>query len=365
MSSSNNKPGIWKQIQPHLQLSDHKRPLGFLLTVSLAIGGPVTLGVLLGHFSMGVVASIGGLACVYLRQTPLTHRMLTMALVTFGFCTSFTISLLAAFNPWVMAFSLGIVAFWATFICRYFLVPPPGSFFFILVACIASAMPFSTALLAERAGLLLFGCIGACTLALVYSLIQILRGQSIVSDPVEVTEPRLIAIFLESITIASFIAASYLLALWLGFDRPYWAPISCAAILQGVSFRAIQHRNIHRIVGTAIGMGLTWIIFSLDPSLWTLALLIFLLSLIIEILVTRNYGFAVIFITPLTIILAEAQSASLDINGIVLLRMTNVILGSFVGYLGGWLLNKEDLYCRLEQRLLSVRDSILKRQQHR
>lgn len=362
MSPLDNKTGVWKLLLPFIELSDHKRPLGFLMTVALAIGGPVMLGVWFGHFAMGVGASIGGLACVYLRQTPLAHRMLTMALVTFGFCASFTVSLLAAFNPLVMAFVLGVVAFLATFICRYYLLPPPGSFFFILVACIASAMPFDLTLLVQRAGLLLFGCIGATTLALVYSLAQLVKGHSGGSHEFEAaTEPRLVAIFLESLTIASFITASYLIALALGFDRPYWAPISCAAILQGASFRAVRHRNIHRIAGTAIGMGLTWVIFALSPSLWALALLVLLLSFLTEILVTRNYGFAVIFITPLTIIFAEAENASLDINGVILLRMTNVILGSVVGYLGGWLLHKREFYGRLEQRLHHLRRRFLSR----
>lgn len=353
--SSAKKSGIWGQIRPLLELSEHKRPWGFLVTVALAVGGPVIIGVWFGNFAMGVGASIGGLVSVYLRQTPLSHRMVTMALVTFGFCTSFTLCLLAGFNPWVVVVALGFVAFWATFICRYFSVPPPGSFFFIMVACIASALPFDLSLLAERAGLLLFGCMGASTLALAYSLMQLLSGHTSGVHSAESTEPRVVAILLESATIAVFIAASYLLALWLGFDRPYWAPISCAAILQGASFRAVRHRNVHRIVGTFIGMALTWVLFSLNPGPWTLALLIIMLSFVIEILVTRNYGFAVIFITPLTIILAEAESASLDINWVILLRMTDVVLGSTVGYLGGWLLHQQNLYDRLERRLLRVR----------
>jgi uncharacterized membrane protein YccC len=85
-----------------------------------------------------------------------------------------------------------------------------------------------------------------------------------------------------------------------------------------------------------------------------LALLIVVLSFLIELLVIRNYGFAVIFITPLTIILAEATSASLDIDWVILLRMIDVVLGSTVGYLGGWLLHQQHLYDRLERRLLRM-----------
>lgn len=361
MSSPNTPPtstpptreaGFWAAIRPLLVLSDHKRPVGFLVTVALAVGLPVVIGVALGSFAFGVIASLGGLVSLYMRQTPLPHRMVVLALATFGFCLSFSVCLLVGFSPGLVVVALGLIAFGATFLCRYFSVPPPGSFFFIMVASIASSMPFDLSLLPVRTGVLMFGCMGACALALVYSLMQLASGHTSGIHPAEPTEKRVIAILLESATIATFIAVSYLLALWLGFDRPYWAPISCAAILQGASFRAVWQRNVHRIVGTAIGMGLAWSIFSLNPGPWVLAVLIILLSFVIEYLVTRNYGFAVIFITPLTIILAESESAVLQTNEVILLRMIDVVLGSAVGYLGGWLLHQRRWYDRLERRLV-------------
>ncbi|WP_428773881.1 FUSC family protein [Vibrio sp.] len=346
---------LWAHIRPFLELSDRKRPWGFLVTVALSAGLPVVIATWLGQFTVGVAASCGGLASLYLRQTPLSHRLVTMALTTFGFCSSFLLCLLAGFSPVSISVALGFVAFWATFICRYFAVPAPGSFFFILVGCIASAMPFDLSLAAERTGILFFGCVGACVMTLTYSLIQLLRGFRAGIHPAEAPERRVVAIVLEATTIATFIAASYLLALWLGFDKPYWAPISCAAILQGATFRMVWHRKVHRIVGTIIGMGLAWLIFSFNPGPWILVTLIICLTFVIEILVTRNYGLAVIFITPLTIILAEGGSASFEINSVILLRLIDVIAGSSVGYLGGWLLHQRDLYDRLEQRLLRLR----------
>lgn len=351
---SADKSGIREHLRPLFELSDHKRPLGFLLTAALAVGAPVVIGVWFGSFTMGVVASLGGLTSLYMRQTPLSHRMLTLAVATFGFCISFCVCLLAGFSSWAVVAALGLVAFGATFLCRYFTVPPPGSFFFIMVASIATSMTFDLALLPARTGVLVFGCIGACALGLVYSLLQLASGHTGGIHPAEPTEARVVAILLESATIAVCIATSYLLALALGFERPYWVPISCAAILQGATFRAVWQRNVHRIAGTAIGMGLAWIIFSLNPNLWVLAVLIIALSFAIEYLVTRNYGLAVVFITPLTIILAEAESAALHTDVVIFSRMMDVVLGSSVGYLGGWVLHQRSLYDRLEQRLLRV-----------
>lgn len=358
MSVTTSGSGLWNKIRPLLALNNHKRPWGFLATVALSVGLPVFIALWLGSFSSGITASIGGLASLYLRQTPLLHRLITMSLVTVGFCACFTLILLSDFSSWATGFSLGMVAFWATFTCRYFAIPPPGSFFFILVACIASAMPFEPFLIPERAGFILFGCLGACVLTLAYSLIQYLSGHTKGIHPAEPIEPRVVAILLESTTIALVIVGSYLLALWLEFAKPYWVPISCAAIMQGASFRDVGHRNIHRIVGTSIGMGLAWVIFSLSPAPWILALLITGLSFVIEILVTRNYDLAVIFITPLTIILAEVQNLSQDINSLILLRLMDVLLGSIIGYLGGWMLHQRHIYDQLEQHLLRIRPKL-------
>lgn len=148
-----------------------------------------------------------------------------------------------------------------------------------------------------------------------------------------------VALMLEAGVIALFIGGGYLLALLVGLDNPYWVPVSTAAIMQGATFRAVWHRNVHRIVGTVIGMGLVWLIFSFSPGPWILAGLVMLLSFVIETLVTRNYGLAVIFITPLTVIFADASLATGDTEALVMARLVDIVLGSIIGCVGGWLLN--------------------------
>jgi uncharacterized membrane protein YccC len=347
--TSNRKSIILKRSLYLLELNEYNRPIGFLATFPLAVGIPIMLGVYFGNFALGAEASIGGLVSLYLLHTNLSNRLARMVVVSFGFCSSFIICLLAGFHPLALVAAIGFVAFWATFICRYFSVPPPGSFFFIMVACIATSMEFDLTLLAERSGILLLGSIGAITLALIYSLIQISNSNTEELHEVECNKPNRVAIFLDSVTIAIFVSISYLLALLLGFENPYWAPISCAAILQGANFSIVKLRNVHRILGTAIGMVLTWGIFSLEPSPWVLAFLIIILCIAIELLITRNYGFAVIFITPFTIIIAESTHASMGIDLLIFHRMTDVVLGSIVGCLGGWFLYQKTLYNRMEQ----------------
>jgi len=338
-----------------LVISGNKRPWGFLLMAALAVGIPAFIGAGIDRFSTATIGSMGGLVILYMGQTAISHRMATLGACAFGFILCFSSGLISSFNPYFSAFSLWLTALIITAICRYVALPPPGSFFFILIACLGRTLPFDPTLAMERTAVLLLGCMGACLLALIYSFFQacFFSRDTLLSPPP--ADPRIEAIFLEATVIASFIGGSYLLALLVELENPYWVPVSCAAILQGASFRDTWHRNVHRILGTIIGMGLAWIIFSFSPGVWELALLITVLSFIIEILITRNYGLAVIFITPLTILFAEASSAIASTNQLIVSRLLDIVLGSSIGYLGGWLIHHPRGFSRLEQWLARLR----------
>lgn len=323
-----------------------------MLTATLAVGLPVLLGAWLDQFSSAVITSMGGLVILYMQQTGFSHRITSLLVCSFGFAWSFALGAFTSFNPFLSAFTLAFTVFLVTAACRFYTVPPPGSFFFILVACISRTLPFDLGLAAERTGILMFGSMGACLLALFYSIAQTLRrGYQPVTHSNQ-QDPRIVAIVLESAVISLFVGGGYLLALLIQLDNPYWVPVSTAAIMQGATFRAVWHRNVHRILGTIVGMGLAWLIFSRSPNVWVLACLVSLLSFIIEALVTRNYGLAVIFITPMTVILADFAAASADIERLMQARLIDILLGSCIGYIGGWVIHQNKLFWRLEQSLM-------------
>ena len=349
-SVSTRRFNFWAHIKPLLVLSQNKRSWGFLLVATLAVGLPVLTGAWLDQFAPAILASMGGLVILYMQQTHLSRRMMILVICSFGFAVSFALGTFASVNPYLSSATLALTAFLATITTRFYSVPPPGSFFFILVACIARTLPFDITLAAERTGTLLLGCMGACLLALIYSTAQLLlRRQPPVTPTAIPREPRVAALMIESTVIGLFVGGSYLFALLLKLDNPYWVPVSAAAIMQGATFRAVWQRNVHRIVGTVIGMGLAWLIFSFSPNIWVLAGLIMLLTFIIEALVIRNYGLAVIFITPLTVIFADTALATLDIERLILVRMVDIVLGSLIGYLGGWVIHHRGVFHRLEQ----------------
>lgn len=336
-SPSNSK--LWIRIKPLLSLSDHKRPLGYLVISALAVGLPAFMGAWFDQFAASMLGCMGGMVILYMQQTEIAHRMMTLATCSFGFALSFALGVLSSFDPYLSAATLTLTVFLATAVCRFYSVPPPASFFFIVAACLARTLPFDLTLTAERTGILLFGSMWACLLALGYSFIQSLFNKQTKVKSALHEAPQVLAISIESAVISLFVSGGYFLALLLEMDNPYWVPISTAAIMQGATFRAIWQRNVHRIAGTVIGMGIAWVIYSFSPGPWALASLIILLIFIIETLITRNYGLAVIFITPITVIFAETTIASSDPTQLLISRFFDIILGCFIGYLGGWVLH--------------------------
>ncbi|HRV79067.1 MAG TPA: FUSC family protein, partial [Thauera sp.] len=99
---------------------------------------------------------------------------------------------------------------------------------------------------------------------------------------------------------------------------------------------AVWNRQLQRVLGTAIGMLFAWWLLSLPLDAWRIALLVILLVFVIESLVVRHYGLAVIFITPLTILLAEAATlGAAPLAELIESRFIDTVLGCIVGLVGG------------------------------
>ncbi len=338
--------GLLAKLLPVFELSDNRRPLGFLIVAALSIGTPVLIGVSIERFSSSILAAMGGMVILYMRQTDLPNRLTTLASCSFGFL----FGALTSFNPFLSSFSLAVTVFVVTVVCRFYRLPPPGTFLFILVACLSRTLPFELELLAEQVGTVLLGCMVGTLLGLMYTVFQA-KNRSQLLEKNSPHQFDKVGLMIEASVIALFVAGGYLLALSIGLDNPYWVPISTAAIMQGATFRALWHRNLHQVFGTVLGMGLTWIIFSMTPSPWMFAVLIMLLSLIIEILITRNYGLAVIFITPLTVIFADANIAVGNTHDVMMARLVDILLGSFIGYLGGALMHQKAWFRAVESKI--------------
>lgn len=145
---------------------------------------------------------------------------------------------------------------------------------------------------------------------------------------------------------------SLAVALSLDIEKPYWIPISCLAVMQGSSSKHVWLRATQRITGTLIGLGITWLIASGNPTPLIMVISITLLQVVVEFLVVRNYAIAVVFITILTIFLSESgKQLTQDTNEIFFARMIDIFIGSIIGMIGGWILFNAKLHDHTTQQL--------------
>ena len=310
------------------------RPWQMPFAAALASGLPLLVGAWFGRMDHGLVSSLGGLVFLYLPETPMSHRMVSLMACAFGMTACYALGVMSHLLPAVMMVVLTFTAMLVTMVCRFYRLAPPGSLFFIMAAAIGAYSPGDVLQVPLKVGLLFMGCLLACLIAFIYS-IHILRRR-----PAQPVAPLPAATFdfvvFDAVVIGVFVGISLALAQLLHLEKAYWVPVSCLAVIQGMSLRAVWDKQLQRIVGTGIGLLLSWGLLSLPLDPWSLSLTMIVLTFVVETAVVRHYGFAAIFITPLTILLAEATTLGQGPSGALIeARFFDTVLGSLVGLAGG------------------------------
>lgn len=142
------------------------------------------------------------------------------------------------------------------------------------------------------------------------------------------------------------------------FSRSYWISLSCVAVMSGSSMIATYYRAIQRSIGTIIGVMIASVILYFHPSGYSLACFIFFFTLLTELCMVKNYGLAIIFITPNAILLAATLTHSefsfFHFSGV---RIMDVLIGSAIGLTGVILMGKRSASSRIPKILMrSLRD---------
>lgn len=314
-----------------IQPSD--RPWQLPLAAALASGGPIAAGAAVGEIHAGAIGPIAGLAALYLPATPLRQRIPLIIACATAMWASFAAGLAAAGSSAGAIGVTALVAIAAMWFCKVNRLLPPGPLFMVMAAAIAAFLPVGREPAGGALGYFAAGCLWACAVAVGYSLAIVRLRVPVPMAPVSPAERRSAAG--DALLAGLFVALSLLVATMLALDKPYWVPVSCLAVMQGLTLRASWTRNVHRIVGTAIGLCLTALILPWTTSPWAAAATVLVLTWLIETAVVRNYAFAAMFITPLTIILAESSAAGqANLADLMSARLIDTAIGALIGLAG-------------------------------
>jgi hypothetical protein len=140
------------------------------------------------------------------------------------------------------------------------------------------------------------------------------------------------------VLVASTAAGALTIAFGLG--RPDWAVISAVLVLQaGPDRRRGTVRGIHRLVGTAAGVVLFTVAWSLSPSGIVLIMVLMALQFLIELYIARNYAVAVTFITPLALLIGGASHPGANAVTLGVDRLVETALGVAYALAAMWLVS--------------------------
>jgi uncharacterized membrane protein YccC len=122
----------------------------------------------------------------------------------------------------------------------------------------------------------------------------------------------------------------------LGVNRAYWVIMVAGAVLQASHVRRLTViRTVQRVLGTIVGVALFALLVAMQLSALWLVVIVALLQFAIEVVVARNYGLALIFITPLALMISGAVGTD---DPIVLAgeRIVDTLLGAFIALVVLW-----------------------------
>lgn len=336
---------IKKEVGLFFTLNSTNRKWQVPLLAATCVGTPLLTGLYFQNLRYGLIACLGGLAILSLPATgSITKRIMSLLLHSFGFMVSFAFGQIFSFDPIVSVIALGAYAMVVHWIMLYYNAPPPRSFFFIFIASMSICQPFSLDTIPTKVGLIGLGTMYSCILALIYMFGSRQKEISDTDSSTETFSKNIYANYWESIITGGFMAVALASGYLLKIDNPYWIPVSTAAVMQGASLYHIRQRTVYRILGTFVGLGVCWALLNVIHTPLLICISIILLQFIVEMLIVRHYALAVIFITPMAILLTEASSPLInDPNELISLRFWEICIGSIVGAIGGWLLYKEKI----------------------
>lgn len=329
---------LWQQA---IAVRPAAQPWQLSACAALAVGVPVAASAASDQMAFGGLAALGALVILHRPVASVKSQAAVMGLCALAVTASMVLGL--GLSVWPGAGPLLFAVLIAVIVAatRLANLPPPGHTLFVLSASSGAAAGFHPELLPAIIAYTLSGGALSILLAIVAST-WLMRGAT--GIPAALTPPASspapCGVSAEALIFGLFAGAALAIAQSLGVDRPYWVPISCIAIMRGLTLQSVWTRNLQRIMGTAAGIAVTTAILFFEPSAAVASLLIALLAFGLHRTTARNYAITVLFGTPLSLLLTELASSNLvPDQALMIARIEDIVLGSTIGLAGGALLH--------------------------
>lgn len=317
---------------------------------ALAMALPVGLFTAFGLPLVGLQAAGGAFTALYLASAGVRERAKVLPLVALLLLGCAAAGTAAAADPIAVLVGLVLVTIVSSALAYAFALGPPGPIFFVLVYGMSTSVTAAVDGMrrVEPAAYLaafVVGCLLAYAVAVAPLVVPAVRRRPARALRALLPGPRLgpdARLLLVRVVVVAVIGTA-LSALWVDQERAYWAVCSGVAVI-GVNAgrRTAMIRGSQRFVGTVVGAGAFALLALVAIPAPLLALVLAALQFLIEVLVVRNYALALVFITPLVLLISTAAVPGADPGGLATERIVDTLLGAVLGMLTAFIHPRQD-----------------------
>ncbi|CAG7606530.1 hypothetical protein LEUCIP111803_00940 [Leucobacter soli] len=306
------------------------------LRAALSSGIPLAVLTALGHERIGLQVAAGAFLAIYGANRSARDRAKLLPFVAAGMLACAALGAWSAPIPWLHLSGLVAIAIAAPALAFGYRLGPPGPVFFVILYGLAGYITHAVDgvrvndplvfLLAVAAGAAFSYLLAVAPLVRAaerakpgHTLPELLPGPWLGHDELTlVMRSGLVAVLGVLVSV-----------LWLDPLRAYWPVAAGIAVLGLASDRwhALE-RALHRSVGTVIGAGAFLLLVPAAEVPWLLVAVIFVLQFVIEIIVPRNYALALVFVTPLVLLIIQVASGVGDPGATAAERVLDTVIGA-------------------------------------
>jgi len=337
--------------------SGHRSSVGVLSDLRPVPGAPRTaaraatcvlvgLGTLAGtgHLDLSLYATFGVFASVYATTDPSAVRVRRQAAMGALLAAAVLSGALVATSGEQQWWIIPVAAAWAGLAARLsdrFRWRPPGPLFlvFAVAACGSIPVTLGSALAA--------GLVTAATAALAVAVgiaDDRLRprapesgatpGSPPAGPPPAAPRGARQRIQVVRCTLAVLVAGVTVTALGLG--HPYWAMVSAVVPMAKATLDDQLRHGAHRAVGTFLGLGLAAVLLAADLPLPVAIGTAAALQAMVELTVARHYGVAMLFVTPLALLMGDLARPQ-PLGTLLSDRLLETVVGVTIGVVAVYL----------------------------
>jgi hypothetical protein len=321
-----------------LALGPHNQSHWPAVRVVVSVMTPLAVLTVLDRVDLALFAVFGAFASIYGRGGSHRARLHAQALAGTGMLVSIglgaAVSTTGAVRPWLAVVVAALIAAAGSLASDALRWRPPGSLFLVFSFGAISSVP-GPAGAAGRHVLLALAVAGA---SLVFALLvgtvgAVDRRRRRGTPPAALSvraSLRRPGVWAHASRYLLAAGAAGTIATAVGLGHPYWATLTAVVPMAAANTRARLLRAGHRVLGTGLGLVVAGALLALQPTGWLLIALVGAAQFCAELFVLRNYTLALIFITPLALLMTTL-SGHPDPTRLLLDRGLETLLGVLIG----------------------------------